>query len=156
MLELMRRDLTDKGYTNGILLSNRGLLSGYYTLMVNMEKTDIQYPVYIYNDGKITEAQNPYVTKDSVFAAFRAFPMDENDLSAYTITDSDGKMHLRNMFFNVKTGFHSDFYKTHCCFAPSDEIVNAAFSNLVYSSVSSVEEIPDLSIYDFPGNHLMY
>ena len=156
MLELIRRDLTDNGYTNGVLLSNRGLLSGYYTLMVNMEKTDIHYPVYIYDEGKITEAENPYVTKDSCFAAFRAFPMDENDLSAYIITDSDGKQHLRNMFFNVKTGFHSDFYKTHCCFAPVDGIVNAAFSNLVYSSVASIEELSDLSIYDFPGNHLMY
>ncbi len=142
MMEMIRAHFEAAGLTDGILTSDNGLLSGQYSLVINMEDVSLSYPVYgLDDDGKVYKMTDDGMDGKFSLAAFRSFPMTDEDLSAYTVTDADGNVHYRHMYFSVKTGFHTEMISMDYCFALSRSITDAAYANLCINSVETYEEM---------------
>ena len=139
-MEAVRADLEAKGYTDGILTSDSGLLSGQHSLIINMEDVGSKYPLYELENGSVVIKTEQKEDTKCCMAAYRAFPMDENDLSAYTITDSEGTVHYRNMYFDTRTGYGTDLMQCEYVFGVSRDLVKAAYALIIRQACSSDEE----------------
>ncbi len=147
-LEMVRAHMEAKGYTAGMLSSGNGLLSGEKLLVINMEDVAMKYPVYDRRDSEVYKFQDVQMDGKFSLAAFHAFPMTEADLSSYVIKDEEGKEHLRNMYFDVQTGFHTEMIGMDYCFALSSCITDAAYANLCINTAKTEEEYKSYIHFD--------
>ena len=148
MMEMIRAHFEAAGLTDGILTSDNGLLSGQYSLVINMEDVAMKYPVYDRRDGVVYKFQDANMDGKFSLAAFHAFPMTEADLSSYVIKDEEGKEHLRNMYFDVQTGFHTEMIDMDYCFALSSCITDAAYANLCINTAKTEDEYMSYTHFD--------
>ena len=147
-LETVRAHMEAKGLTAGILTSDNGLLSGGQSLVLNMEDVPMSYPIYEWTGEEVRETRHFDMEGKFSLAVFRAFPLSENDLSAYVLKDSEGKAHFRNMYFDVDTGLHTEMINCDYCFALSRHITDAAYANLRINSAWTAEEFREMQKAD--------
>lgn len=98
ILDMLYKELSDKGYTNGYITAKNGLyraLNAY---------SGGEYCMYT-NNGAIEKYKTVAVTPDSCCNMFRSFPIAKGEMGYYTIT-ADGKTYLRH----PKTNLTEDGY----------------------------------------------